>query len=261
MQRHIRILLMLVCIAQSPVCAQSMDMQQMESALNKMDPSPPMQQQAPPAVPSQFPYPAQQQYSYAPQQQAGYNFPGQPLVGYPTTQSPMPMQAPIKPQAPISPLRALFAGESKPTPPPKPINPLQYVMQQFLGPGTASGGSNSANDQQKLYNAREYLQTANNEASKAYNACQRASYGSDKYARKQAAEEAYYAAQAAHYAANNATAAAAGGSSAANDAAAQARNAADRAQASQTRQAPTPTTAVVGRLKTVNSDATLASQV
>lgn len=232
MQRHIRILLVLTCIAQSPVGAQSMDMQQMESALNKMDPSPPMPQ-APPAVQGQFPYPSQQQYSYAPQQQqAGYNFPGQPLVGYPSTQAPMAMQAPIKPQAPMSPLRALFAGESKPSPPPKPINPLQYVMQQFLGPGTASSGANSGNDQQKLYNAREYLQTANNEASKAYNACQRASYGSDKYARKQAAEEAYYAAQAAHYAANNATAAAAGGSSAANDAASQARSAADRAQAS-----------------------------
>lgn len=234
MQRQIRILIMLACLAQTPVGAQSMDMQQMENALNKMDPSPPLPQvpQSPPAVQGQFPYPAQQQYSYAPQQQAGYNFPGQPLVGYPTTQAAMPVQTPIKPQASVSPLRALFGGDSKPTPPPKPINPLQYVMQQFLGPGTASSGASAGNDQQKLYNAREYLQTANNEASKAYNACQRASYGNDKYARKQAAEEAYYAAQAAHYAANNATAAAAGGSSAANDAASQARDAADRAQAS-----------------------------
>ena len=229
MQKHIRILLVLVCSAQAPAFAQQMDMQQMQNALNSMDPTPAMPQQAAPnAVQGQFPYPAQQQYSYTPQQQSGYSFPGQPLVGYPTT------QAPIQPQAPISPLRALFGGQAKPTPPPKPVNPLQYVMQQFLGGGaaTSSSGSNSGNDQQKLYNAREYLQTANDQASRAYNACQRASYGSDKYARKQAAEEAYYAAQAAHYAANNATAAAAGGSSAANDAAAQARNAADRAQAS-----------------------------
>lgn len=237
-QKQLKTLLLLACITESSACylalpasAQSMDMQQMESALNKLDPSPSLPLVTPNAVQGQFPYPPQQQYSYAPQTQPGYSFPAQPLVGYPTTQA--PVQA-MQSQAPISPLRALFAGQQKPTPPPKPVTPLQYVMQQFLGGSSGGSGSssNSANDQQKVYNAREYLQTANNEASKAYNACQRASYGSDKYARKQAAQEAYYAAQAAHYAANNATSAAAGGSSAAQDAAAQARDAADRAQAS-----------------------------
>lgn len=226
-------------LVELPGSAQSMNMQQMENALNKLDPTPSLPVVAPNTVApnsGQFPYPTQPQYSYTPvQQQAGYSFPGQPLVGVQTTQAPA-QQMPMQSQAPLSPLRALFAGsQPKPTPPPKPVTPLQYVMQQFLGNGSSSNsssGSNSANDQQKTYNAREYLQTANNEASKAYNACERASYGSDKYARKQAAQEAYYAAQAAHYAANNATSAAAGGPSSAQDAAAQARDAADRAQAS-----------------------------
>lgn len=216
-----------LCLVHPPARAQSMDMQQMESELNKIDKTGAVPQAAPNAVQGRFPYPAQQQYSYAPQatpQGFGYGLPAQPLVG-------APMQTPVAPQAPVSPLRALFSGgQPKPTPPPKPVNPLQYVMQQFLG-GSSAGSGDSSNDQQKLYNAREYLQTANDQASRAYNAMQRASYGSDKYARKQAAEEAYYAAQSARYAANNATSAAAGGSSAANDAAAQARAAADRAQA------------------------------
>lgn len=208
---------------------QSMDMQQMEKALNQLDKTPPVPQTNPApsaAAPGQFPFPQNQQYSYAPQAASGYTFPGQAMIGAPGA---VPVPA-AEAAPPMSPLQALFSGKPKPTPPPKPVNPLQYVMQQFLGGGSNSGGS-PANDQQKIYNAREYLQTANNQASRAYNACQRASYGSDKYARKSAADEAYYAAQSARYAANNATSAAAGGPSAANDAAAQARDAADRAQA------------------------------
>ena len=235
--KQLKMSLLLAFLAQSavllplPAVGQSMNMQQMESELNRLDPTPSLPVVPPNTVQGQFPYPSQQQYSYAaqPQTQSGYSFPGQPLVGYPTTQAPLQS---TQAQTPFSPLRALFAGEQKPTPPPRPVSPLQYVMQQFLGSGSSSGSGGSGNDQQKLYNAQQYLQTANNQASKAYYACQRASYGSDKYARKQAAEEAYYAAQAAHYAAESATSAAAGGSSAAQDAAAQARDAADRAQAS-----------------------------
>lgn len=240
-RKQLKMSLLLAFLTQSavvppmPVAAQSMNMQQMESELNRLDPTPSLPVVSPGTVPGQsqgqFPYPPQQQYSnLSPTQtQSGYSFPGQPLVGYPSTPAAV---AGTPAQTPFSPLRALFAGEQKSTPPPRPVSPLQYVMQQFLGSGSSSSSGGSGNDQQKLYNAQQYLQTANNQAQKAYYACQRASYGSDKYARKQAAEEAYYAAQAAHYAAESATSAAAGGSSAAQDAAAQARDAADRAQAS-----------------------------
>ncbi len=237
------LILLTFLACQLAVGAKTLDSQQMEQALNAFDrpglfaqpgaSNPvPKKYSGQPAFPGssqqgQFNYPPpQQQYSRAQQPQTmapqyGYGFPSQQAV-----------QAPVQHQAPMSPLQALFSGQSKPAaPPPKPINPLQYVMQQFLG-GGGTTGSGAGNDPQKLSNAQEYLQTANDQASRAYNACQRASYGSDTYARKAASSEAYYAAQAARYAANNATSAAAGGSSAANDAAAQARDAADRAQAS-----------------------------
>jgi hypothetical protein len=205
--------ILLTCLCQLPAGAQSMDLQQMETALNGFDKTPPI------AAPTTMMAPN------AVSRPPGYSFPGlQPTGVYPA-------QAPIKPQAPVSPLQMLFGGGAKPAPPPaKPVNPLQYIMQQFLGGGTSGSGTPGENSQ-KLSNAQEYCQTANDQASRAYNASQRATSG-DSSSRKEAASEAYYAAQSARYAANNATSAAAGGTSAANDAASQARDAADRAQAS-----------------------------
>jgi hypothetical protein len=207
--------ILLLCFCELPAGAQSMDLQQMERALNGFDKTPPIAAPTTRTAPSAVIRPP------------GYSFPGlQP------TEVVYPAQAPIKPQAaPMSPLQMLFGGAPKPAPPPpKPVNPLQYIMQQFLGGGT-SGSGTPGDNAQKLNSAQEYCQTANDQASRAYNASQRASSG-DTSSRKEAASEAYYAAQSARYAANNATSAAAGGSSEANDAAAQARDAADRAQAS-----------------------------
>lgn len=140
-------------------------------------------------------------------------------------------QAPSQPaQPPVSPFAALFGGAPpQPKAPPPPANPMQAMLRMFLGDGSSSGSD--AQNQEKTGNAQSYLQTANDAASRAQSACERASYGSDIDARKSAAQEAYYAAQAARGAADSATGAAQGGPSEANDAAAQARDAADRAQA------------------------------
>ena len=96
----------------------------------------------------------------------------------------------------VSPFQALFGGGPKPAPPPpKPVNPLQYVMQQFLGGGSSSG--NAGQDSQKLYNAQEYLQTANDQASRAEMRASAPATDRISTARQQASSEAYYAAQAA----------------------------------------------------------------
>lgn len=95
-----------------------------------------------------------------------------------------------------------------------------------------SAGTNSsanADSSAKLFQAREHLQTAMDQAAQAEYAAAAANNG-DRNQRLGAAERARYHASAARAAADRSIGAASGGGTAALDAAAQARAAADRAQ-------------------------------
>jgi hypothetical protein len=95
----------------------------------------------------------------------------------------------------------------------------------------SAGTDSSANadSSAKLFQAREHLQTAMDQAAQAEYAAAAANNG-DRNQRLGAAERARYHASAARAAADRSTGAASGGGTAALDAAAQARAAADRAQ-------------------------------
>ncbi len=116
-------------------------------------------------------------------------------------------------------------------PQPTPLFNRHTILQTLFGSGsTASGKEDSKNLNRIRSQVLNKLQTANDQAARAQSACDRASYGSDKYARKQAAEEAYYAAQAANSAADAAYSLSGGTTSDISGLASQARSAADRAQ-------------------------------
>lgn len=93
---------------------------------------------------------------------------------------------------------------------------------------SANAGAN-ADSSAKLFQAREHLQTAMDQAAQAEYAAAAANNG-DRNQRLGAAERARYHASAARAAADRSIGAAAGGGTAALDAAAHARAAADRAQ-------------------------------
>lgn len=155
-----------------------------------------------------------------------------------------PAASPLQLNTGLPQKQGLFSGFAPKPQPPAGKSPFNVsggdVFRMFFG-GSPQGASPSSNaqaqknaqnaqNQQKLYSAREYLQTANDQAQRARDAYA-SSMSGDKWSRTNNADTAYYAAQAARGAADSATAAAAGGTSDAQDAAAQARNAADEAQA------------------------------
>lgn len=133
-------------------------------------------------------------------------------------------------------LQQMFGGGAA-SPPPQPTSPgglfsRENILKTFFGNGgSGSSSTNSPDNSGKIAQAQENLSTALNQASKAENDCERASYGNDRGVRMGAAESARYAAGSARAAADRASSAAYGLGGLASDYAAQARAAADRAQA------------------------------
>ncbi len=101
--------------------------------------------------------------------------------------------------------------------------------RRTAGVESGTNANASAEASAKLFQAREHLQTAMDQAAQAEYAAAAANNG-DRAQRLGAAERARYHASAARAAADRSTGAASGGNTAALDAAAQARAAADRAQ-------------------------------
>lgn len=101
--------------------------------------------------------------------------------------------------------------------------------RRTAGVESGTNANASAEASAKLFQAREHLQTAMDQAAQAEYAAAAANNG-DRAQRLGAAERARYHASAARAAADRSIGAASGGGTAALDAAAQARAAADRAQ-------------------------------
>jgi hypothetical protein len=112
-----------------------------------------------------------------------------------------------------------------------PLFNRQTILKALFGGGPSTPADGSKNFKEIRNKVSYKLQTARDEASRAQSACDRASYGSDKYLRRQAAEQAQYAAQAANAAADAAYSLSGNTTSDISGLASQTRSEANRAQA------------------------------